>query len=302
MVSLYAEPTIEGLARRVRAGGGRQAGLIIPLSAGSGGPVGTGSGGPAITLVHGGSGQALAFHDLARALAYPVRAIASPAVALGEDPPATVEQCAERYLGALLEVQDEGPWIIGGWSFGGLVAIEMARLLEQRGEEVAAVIIMDTLAPGAVTMAPQAAAQTNLLVLREILGQVGVQVGGDEVLERAGQTGYVLEQIERAEAVPSGLEAETVRRMLRCVEAGRGAMAAYHAPTIRAPLAVIRAADDRVLRELTSAQALPPDLGWSRHSLAGVELTTSPGDHLSMVFGANAIDLAAQISAVVERI
>ena len=297
MVSLYAEPTIEGLARRVRAGGGRRAGIIIPLS--------TSAAGPAITLVHGGSGQALAFHDLARSLAYPVRAIASPAVALGEDPPPTVEQCAERYLGALLEVQDQGPWIIGGWSFGGLVAIEMARLLEQRGEDVAAAIIIDTLAPGAVTMAPQADAQTNLLVLREILGQVGVDIDGHEVLtqlEPADQIGYVLEQIERAEAVPPGLGAETVRQMLRCIDAGRGAMAAYRAPTIRAPLTVVRAADDRILRELASAPALPPDLGWARHSLAGVEIATSPGDHLNMVFGANSAGLAAHISAVVERI
>jgi amino acid adenylation domain-containing protein len=297
MVSLYAEPTIEGLARRVRAGGGRRAGLIIPLR--------TGAAGPAITLVHGGSGQALAFHDLARSLAYPVRAIASPTVALGEDPPPTVEQYAERYLGELLEVQEQGPWIIGGWSFGGLVAVEMARLMEQRGEDVAAVIIIDTLAPGAAMMAPQADAQTNLLVLREILGQVGVEIDGHEVLtqlEPADQIGYVLDQIERAEAVPPGLEVETVRRMLRCVDAGRGAMAAYHAPTIRAPLAVVRAADDRILRELTSAPALPTDLGWGRHSLAGVELMTSPGDHLSMVFGANSAALAAHISAVVERI
>jgi acyl carrier protein len=60
LVSLYAEPTIEGLARWVRAGGGRRPGLIIPLSTGAG---------PAVTLVHGGSGQALAFHDLARSLA-----------------------------------------------------------------------------------------------------------------------------------------------------------------------------------------------------------------------------------------
>jgi thioesterase domain-containing protein len=181
----------------------------------------------------------------------------------------------------------------------------MARQLEQRGEEVAAVILIDTPAPGAVTMAPQAQAQTNLLVLREVLGQVGVDVDGREALAHlapADQIGSVLEQIGRAEAVPSGLEAETVRRMLRCVDAGRGAMAAYRAPTIRAPLTVLRAADDRVLRELTGAQALPADLGWGGHSLAGVETMTSPGDHLSMVFGAHAAGLAKHISAVMERI
>jgi thioesterase domain-containing protein len=45
-------------------------------------------------------------------------------------------------------VREKGPWIVGGWSFGGLVAIEMARLLEER-EDVAAVIVIDTPAPGA---------------------------------------------------------------------------------------------------------------------------------------------------------
>jgi thioesterase domain-containing protein/acyl carrier protein len=296
IADLYPEPTIEGLARRVRAGGSRKGSIIVPLN--------TGSSDPAITLVHGGSGQALAFHDLARSLSYTVRAIASPAVALGEDPLPTVEQCAQRYVDALLQIQEKGPWVIGGWSFGGLVAIEMARLLEQR-EDVAAVIVIDTLAPGAVTMSARADAQTNLLVLREILGQAGMDTTGHEVLTRlepADQIGYLLEQVEGAEAVPSGLGAEIVRRMLRSLDAVRGAMAAYRAPVIRAPLTVVRAADDRILRELTSAPALPPDLGWGRHSLAGVELVTSPGDHLSMVFGANSAALAAHIAAVMNRI
>jgi thioesterase domain-containing protein len=150
-------------------------------------------------------------------------------------------------------------------------------------------------------MTARADAQTNLLVLREILGQAGMDTAGHEVLTRlkpADQIGYLLEQVERAEAVPSGLGAEMVRRMLRCLDAVRGATAAYRAPVIRAPLTVVRAADDRILRELTSAPALPPDLGWGRHSVADVEIVTSPGDHLSMVFGANSADLAAQITAV----
>jgi amino acid adenylation domain-containing protein len=296
MADFYLEPTIEGLARRVRAGGSRPGGIIVPLNASAPGP--------AITLVHGGSGQALAFHDVARSLACPVLAIASPAVALGEDPLRTVEECAQYYLDALLQVQGKGPWIVGGWSFGGLVAIEMARLLEQR-EDVAAVIVIDTLAPGAVTTAPRADALTNLLVLREILGQAGMDTAGHEVLARLNPTdqiGYLLEQVERAEAVPSGLGPEMVRRMLRCLDAARGAMAAYRAPVIRAPITVVRAADDRILCELTSAPTLPADLGWARYSLAGVEISTSPGDHLSMVFGTNSVELAAHITAVVNRI
>jgi thioesterase domain-containing protein len=48
--------------------------------------------------------------------------------------------------------------------------MEIARLLEQRGD-VAAEIVIDTLTPGAVTTTSPTHARTNLLVLREILGQ-----------------------------------------------------------------------------------------------------------------------------------
>lgn len=75
-------------------------------------------------------------------------------------------------------------------------------------------------------------------------------------LKPTDQVGYLLEQIERAEAVPSGLGAEMVRRMLRCLDAARGATAAYRAPAIRAPITVLRAADDRILRELTCIAAV----------------------------------------------
>jgi thioesterase domain-containing protein len=41
-------------------------------------------------------------------------------------------------------VQPEGPYAIGGWSFGGLVALEMAQQLSARGEGVALLALLDT--------------------------------------------------------------------------------------------------------------------------------------------------------------
>jgi len=49
----------------------------------------------------------------------------------------TVEQMAENYLAAIRKVQPEGPYFLGGYCFGGLVAFEIARILQQRGEHVA---------------------------------------------------------------------------------------------------------------------------------------------------------------------
>lgn len=64
-----------------------------------------------------------------------------------ELPLATVEALAAHYVSLLRTVQPTGPYHIGGHSFGGLVAFEMAQQLVSAGEQVAALILMDTLAP-----------------------------------------------------------------------------------------------------------------------------------------------------------
>ncbi len=66
----------------------------------------------------------------------------------GECSPLTrIEDMAAGYIEALRKVQPEGPYFLGGWSFGGLVAFEMAQQLLACGERVALLAILDTLAP-----------------------------------------------------------------------------------------------------------------------------------------------------------
>lgn len=71
----------------------------------------------------------------------------------------SVECVAERYLEALRTVQPAGPYFLAGWSFGGLVAYELARRLRLRGEEIALLAIIDCEArvPGATLSAPMRA-------------------------------------------------------------------------------------------------------------------------------------------------
>src|SRR5207249_5970757 len=63
----------------------------------------------------------------------------------GEEPPhATVEAMAIEYLSAVKARQPDGPYYLCGYSFGGLVAVEMARRLRELGDEVALVGLFDT--------------------------------------------------------------------------------------------------------------------------------------------------------------
>jgi amino acid adenylation domain-containing protein len=65
----------------------------------------------------------------------------------GATPLTRIEDMAAHYIEALRQVQPRGPYFLGGWSFGGLVAFEMAQQLEKSGEEVALLAVLDAAAP-----------------------------------------------------------------------------------------------------------------------------------------------------------
>ncbi|MCB0013838.1 MAG: amino acid adenylation domain-containing protein, partial [Anaerolineales bacterium] len=63
------------------------------------------------------------------------------------DVPSIVDHC----LAGIRSVQPQGPYMIGGLCFGGIVALELARKLRAEGEEVQLVLMIDSFAPGSIT-------------------------------------------------------------------------------------------------------------------------------------------------------
>ena len=60
-----------------------------------------------------------------------------------EDPAERIEEMAEFYLRAMQRVQPRGPYVLIGYSLGGLVALEMAQSLTAQGEKIAQLILVD---------------------------------------------------------------------------------------------------------------------------------------------------------------
>nr|BFE52213.1 hypothetical protein GCM10017745_56400 [Saccharothrix mutabilis subsp. capreolus] len=93
------------------------------------------------------AGTALSYQALADALA-------TDRPVYGLEPDAgghrSVEKSAAQHVDALLAVQPEGPYTLGGWSFGAVVAHEMARVLLARGFEVDVLLCLDAFVPGRV--------------------------------------------------------------------------------------------------------------------------------------------------------
>jgi thioesterase domain-containing protein/ketosteroid isomerase-like protein len=57
----------------------------------------------------------------------------------------SIEKMAAHYVDALREAQSKGPYLLGGWSFGGVIAIEMARQLKRNGHTVAQLVLFDAI-------------------------------------------------------------------------------------------------------------------------------------------------------------
>src|SRR5690606_19768881 len=59
----------------------------------------------------------------------------------------TVEDIARHFIDEMRSVRPRGPYLLGGYSFGGIVAYEMARQLAASGEDVPLLALFDTYAP-----------------------------------------------------------------------------------------------------------------------------------------------------------
>ena len=75
--------------------------------------------------------------------------IVLPTFRPGKDVPATVEAMAERHIAELRKVRPHGPYVVGGFCAGGLVAYEIAQQLVENGDRVALLVVADTAAVNA---------------------------------------------------------------------------------------------------------------------------------------------------------
>jgi len=106
--------------------------------------------------VHGLGGTVYRYRDLVRHLGpdQPFYALQSRALDGAQWPHSQIEEMACDYILQIKSVQPRGPYLLGGWSFGGLVAFEMARQFEAQGEPVALVVALDTVLNDDSTRAP----------------------------------------------------------------------------------------------------------------------------------------------------
>ncbi|MGX1270554.1 amino acid adenylation domain-containing protein/non-ribosomal peptide synthase protein (TIGR01720 family) [Streptomyces phaeoluteigriseus] len=99
---------------------------------------------PPLFCVHGGVGLGWPFMSLAAHLPdTPVHAFQAGGIQDDAAQPESVSEMAAQYVERMVEIQPDGPYHILGWSFGGLVAHEMACQLVESGKKVALLANLD---------------------------------------------------------------------------------------------------------------------------------------------------------------
>jgi amino acid adenylation domain-containing protein len=130
------------------------------------------------TLGGGGGGGLLRYRSLAAMLGadQPSFGLEAP-----EEPFHRIEDMAGHYIEVLRTLQPHGPYHLGGYCFGGVVAYEMAVQLRALGEEIATLAIIETEVPGYAERAHDFSASSAIELLSNLSGRLG------EVLTRKPQ-------------------------------------------------------------------------------------------------------------------
>ena len=140
LATLLIAPTIARLAAVIDDG-------ALPLSSPTVVPMRAGTGTP-LFLVHGVSGTVMECWTLVGAMQSPRPVFGLQARGLDGEQPAQrrVEDIAASYIEQMRTVQPTGPYAVAGYSFGGLIAVEIAQQLARAGEQIELLCLIDTYA------------------------------------------------------------------------------------------------------------------------------------------------------------
>jgi amino acid adenylation domain-containing protein len=135
LATLFQAPTIEQLAKELRPQSQSRYSTLVPIR--------TQGDRPPFFCVHGGEGSTLFLHRLAREMPneQPFYGIEPEGLDGRRFNRTMIPQMAAHYLGEIRKVQPHGPYSIGGYCFGGIVAFEMAQQLLAQGEQASLVAL-----------------------------------------------------------------------------------------------------------------------------------------------------------------
>ncbi|NJK48665.1 amino acid adenylation domain-containing protein [Candidatus Gracilibacteria bacterium] len=330
LAMLFQHPTIEQLASLLR----QQTDSLswTPLVS-----IQPGGSKPPFFCVPGAGGNVIYLAHLARHLGsdQPFYGLQSLGLDGNSEPFTQVKDIATYYIKAIQTVQPQGPYFLGGHSFGAKVAFEMAQQLRSSGHEVALLAILDAPAPLS-TDKPIGIDWDDATWLVQIARVVERLLGekleiSDEILqslEPTAQLNYFKERLQMVNLLPPDAGITQIRGLVEVYRAN--CQAHYELPQKIYPTQIIlfRASEINFDENIGVRETLPSKnelgvqalkatskdrpsascdfmnseildrstWGWSQFSSVPVKIYSLPGDHITMTTEPHVQVLAKQLS------
>jgi thioesterase domain-containing protein len=249
--------------------------------------------------IHPFGGEVYEYHNLSRYVgeAQPFYGIRMPDPQKHSTAFRTLEGIAAYYISVIKEVQPQGPYQLGGWSAGGLIAYEMARQLVNQGDEVRRLALLDSDLPAPHQRVPieddsgiDDADLTRYFMRRyQITLPAEIAERGDPVAQFAS----VYEQLKQRDIAPRDVRLEQIRFFARVWKTVGNALARYIPQPYAGQIDLFRASDANGSRQ-DAGQLFN---GWEELALQGVRIHLVLGSHITLMEEPYIRDLAASLAA-----
>jgi amino acid adenylation domain-containing protein len=252
----------------------------------------------------------------------PLYGLQAQGLEAGQVPSGRIDEMARRYIEAIRLVQPEGPYLIGGWSVGGVVAFEMARQLEAQKQEIALLALFDSQIP-AGRKTPLGDDVSQLI---SFAADLGLDIDHANTpwktlarMEQGEQLALVLDEAKKSQLLPADFAPDDFSRLFNVFKANLGALYDY-APQPYEGKVTLLSASERMeeprlaerardflhrlnfLKTDKAADAAPGYVrSWEELANGGVEWHSVPGNHYTIVREPHVGVLTAQLKDCIER-
>ena len=229
--------------------------------------------------VHPAGGGGSVYKNLADALGkdQPVWALQARGLEEGETFHENLDEMVTDYIAAIREVQAHGPYHLLGTSLGGLIAHEMTCRLEQQGETVAALILLDTAtvqhSPGNASDSPEQRQQALLLSIGQDFGVTAESA----TLDNEALMTSVRDHMVRVGMIPAGTPLDDFKRLLEQSIRSSTLTVGRVKTSCQAPILLFKAM-------LDSSPGDKTQFDWSRHTKAKVSQIEVQAKHSDMLW------------------
>lgn len=290
---LFQAPTIEGQAgilNRQPESGPRSPIVAIQKSGST----------PPLFCIHHDGGTSICYLKLSHHLGcdQPVYGLHARGTDDENEPLTSIENMATIYINAIRTIQPKGPYRLAGWSFGGVVAFEMARQLENQSGESPFLAIFDSDAP----LPSHEQKELDDAELLSILIGDTISLSMEELrqMKPDQQLNYAISEAGKKNILPPGFGVEQAKRFLNVIRANDKAFRSYDIKPLNGKIHFFKASETLPKTLQAFGTNTDPVSIWNEFTAKGVQVHNTPGNHRNMMSDPHVKNIARKLQEIIK--